>query len=82
MCMILFTWRLQKNKKYVLSVIYRLPKQSEENGKKLYNEIKSIIKDKNAVICRDFNNPSVNWSTLSSDREGRRLIELVAEAFL
>ncbi len=58
-----------KDKKYVLGVIYRPPKQSEENDKKLYNEIKSVIKDKNAVICGDFNNPSVNWSTLSSDRE-------------
>ncbi len=72
----------EKNKKYVLGVIYRPPKQSEENDKKLYNEIKSIIKDENAVICGDFNNPSVNWSTLSSDREGRRLIELTEEAFL
>ncbi len=51
MRMILFTWKLQKkNKKYVLGVIYRSPKQSEENDIKLYNEIKSIIKDKNAVI--------------------------------
>ncbi len=62
----------EKNKKYVLGVIYRSPKQTEENDKKiLYNEIKSIIKDKNAVISGDFNNPSVNWSALSSDREGR-----------
>ncbi len=56
--MILFTWKLQKkNKKYVLGVTYRPPKQSEENDKKLYNKIKSIIKYKNAVICWDFNNP-------------------------
>ncbi len=34
-----------KNKKYVLGVIYRPPKQNEENDKKLYNEIKSVIKD-------------------------------------
>ncbi len=72
----------EKNKKYVLGVIYRPPKQTEEIDKKLYNEIKSFIKDKNAVICGDFNNPSVNWSTLSSDREGRRFIELAEEAFL
>ncbi len=41
----------EKNKKYVLGVIYRPPKQTKENYKKLFNEIKSIIKDKNAVIC-------------------------------
>ncbi len=82
MRMVLFTWKLQKNKKYVLVVVYRPPKQREENDKKLYNGITSFIKDKNAVICRDFNNPSVNWSALSSDRDGRRLIELAEEAFL
>ncbi len=71
----------EKNKKNVLDVVYRPPKQTRENYKKLYNEIKSIIKDKNAIICGDFNNPSVNWQTLSSDREGRRLIELAEEVF-
>ena len=29
----------------------------------------NIIKDKNAVICDDFNKPSVNWSTVKADRE-------------
>ncbi len=48
----------------------------------LYNEIKSVIKDKNAVICGDFNNPSVNWSTLTGNRGGQRLIDLVEDAFL
>ena len=48
----------------------------------LYNKIKSIIIDKNAVICSDFNNPSVNSSTLTGDREGRRLINLAEDAFL
>ncbi len=70
------------NKKYILGVVYRPSKQSEENDMRLYNEIKSIIKDKNTVICEDFNNPSVNWSTLSGDREGRRLIDLAEDAFL
>ncbi len=43
----------EKNKKYVLGVIYRPPKQSEEYDIMLYNEIKSTIKDKNAVISGD-----------------------------
>ena len=41
-----------------------------KNYRILYNEIKSGIKDKNAVICGDFNSPSVSWSTLTADREG------------
>ncbi len=61
---------------------YRPPKLSEENDMALYNEIKSVIKDKNAVICGDFNNLSVNWSTLTGNREGQRLIDLVEDAFL
>ncbi len=70
------------NKKYILGVMYRTPKQSEENDMRLYDEIRSIIKDKNSVICGDFNNPIVNWSTLSGDRERRRLIGLAEDAFL
>ena len=53
----------KKNRKYVLGVVYRPPKQSEENNIMLYNEIKSIIKDKNAVVCGDF-----NPGTLTMDR--------------
>ncbi len=65
----------KNNKKYTLGVVYRPPKLSEENDVMLYNEIKSVIKDKNAVIWGDFNNSSVSWSTLMGDREGRRLID-------
>ena len=41
-----------------------------------------VLYDKNAIICQDFNNPSLNWSTLTADREGTRLLELTEEAFL
>ena len=43
---------------------------------------RKVTKDKNAVICGDFNNPSVNWSTLTADREGTRLLKLTDKAFL
>ncbi len=42
----------------------------------------NLLSKKKCSNCGNFNNPSVNWSTLSSDREGRRLIELTEEAFL
>ncbi len=68
---------IKKNyRKYILGVIYRPPKLSEENDMALYNEIKSVIKDKNAVICGDFHNPSVNWSTLTGNHD------LVEDGFL
>ncbi len=75
---------IKKNnrKYYILGVVYRPPKLSEENDMALYNESKSVIKDKNAMICGDFNNPSVRWSTLTGNREGQRLIDLVEDAFL
>ena len=72
----------EKNKKYILCVVYRPPKLSEDNDRILYDEIKSVNKDKNAVICGDFNNPSVNWSTITADREGTRLLQLIEESFL
>ena len=47
----------------------------------LYGDIKYTIRDKNAVICKDFNNSFVNWSTLTRDREGTNLIMLTEETF-
>ena len=47
----------KKNKKYIIGVVYRPPKQSEENKIILYNQVKSI-KDRKAVICGDFHKAS------------------------
>ena len=65
----------EKYKKYILGVVYRPMKLSDDNYIIFYNEINSAIKDDNSVICGDFNNLSVNWSTLTADREGTRLLE-------
>ena len=57
----LFMLKLRKKKE-----IY--PQRSIQNKNKrrkdriLYDEVRSVNKDKNTVICGDFNNPSVNWS--------------------
>ena len=76
-------WNYEKKKYiYILGVVYRPQKLSEENYIILYDEIRSVIKDKYAVIYGDYNNPSVNWSTLTADREGTRLLELTEEAVL
>ena len=53
-----------------------------ENDKIVYDEIKPVVKDKNAIICEDFNNPSINWSTLTADRERTKLLKLTEKAFL
>ena len=46
----------KKEKKYIIGVVYKPPKLSEDNENILYDEIKTIIKDKNSVICGDLNN--------------------------
>ena len=48
----------------------------------LYNEIKNILKDENVIPRGDFNNLSVNWSTLTSNHEGRRLVDFIEDAFI
>ena len=68
--------RITEKKRNISSSYYT------ENYTISYNEIKSVIIDKNTVICGDFNNPSVNLSSLTADSEGIRLLELKEEAFL
>ena len=37
---------MEKNKKYILGIVYRTPKQSKENHIMIHDEIISIIKEK------------------------------------
>ncbi len=48
----------------------------------LYEEIKSVIQNKQALIIGDFNCPSIDWTSMNGDRQGNRLIEMVEDAFL
>lgn len=57
--------------------------KSKEHEIFFYNEIKSIVNYKRImIIVGNFTNPSVDWSTLTVDQEGFRLINLIEDTFL
>ena len=70
------------NKKIIFGVVYRPPRQNEENDKLLYTEIENAIDQKDSVIVGDFNNPNINWKNLTADAEGNRLLELMEDNFM
>lgn len=74
-------WKSRKITRNISTALSTDAKQSEENEMMLYIEINSINIDINAVICGDFNSPSVNWSTVKGDREGRILIGVAEDTF-
>ncbi len=48
----------------------------------LYEEIRSSIRNKNALIVGDFNCPGINWNSMQGDQEGSRLLEMVDDSFV
>ncbi len=70
------------NKKLLLAIVYRPPKQMRTDDTALYEKIKSSIRNITAVVVGDFNCPSINWNSLQGDQEGSRLLEMVEDSFL
>ncbi len=63
--------------------MYRPPKLQAADDTALYEEINSIIQNKEAVIIGDFNCPNVDWNPMYGDQEGNILIlQMVEDAFL
>ncbi len=65
-----------KSNKITIATIYRPPKSQATDEIALYEEIKSVIQTKQAVIIRDFNCPTIDWTAMNGDRE------MVEDAFL
>ncbi len=67
---------LQTNKRYKLTIgtVYRPPKQQATDDTALYEETQAMTQNKQSVIIGDFNCPTVNWSTMTGDQEGNRLL--------
>ncbi len=65
-----------------LQTIYRPHKAQAADDTALYEEIKYVIQNKLAVIIGDFNCPSIDWTSMNGDEEGKRLIEMTEDAFL
>ncbi len=71
-----------KSNKITIATIYRPPKSQVADDIALYEEIKTVIQNKQAVIIRDFNCSNTDWASMNGDREGNRLIEMTEDAFL
>ncbi len=71
-----------RNKKLMVAIVYRPPKQLRTDDTALYEEIQSTIRNKNAVIIGDFNCPNINWNSMHGDQKDSRLIEMVDDSFL
>ncbi len=71
-----------KSNKIMITTVYRPPKAQAADDAALYEEIKSVIQNKQAVIIGDFNCPCINWPSMNGDQEGNRLIEMAEDAFL
>ncbi len=71
-----------KSNKTTIATIYRPPKSQAADDIALYEEIKSVIQNKQAVIIGDFNCPNTDWTLMNGDREGNWLIEMAEDAFL
>ncbi len=70
------------NKKLLIGIVYRPPKQLRTDDTALYEEIQSTLRNKNAIIVGDFTCPNINWNSMHGDQEGSRLIEMFEDSFL
>ncbi len=66
----------------MIATIYRPPKAQATDDTALYEEVKSVIQNKQVVIIGDFNCHSIDWTSMNGDRESNRLIETEEYAFL
>ncbi len=71
-----------KHNKLTIGTVYRPPKQQAVDDSALYAEIQAMTQNKQSVIIGDFNCPNIDWTTLSGDQEGNRLLEILEYAFL
>ncbi len=58
--------------KITIATIYRPLKLQAADGVILYEEIKSVIQNKQTITIGDFNCPSIDWATMNGDQYGRR----------
>ncbi len=71
-----------RHNKLTIGTVYKPPKQQATDDTALYAEIQAMTQDKQPVIIGDFNCLNIDWTTLSGDQEGNRLLEMLEGAFL
>ncbi len=62
--------------------MYRPPKQQAADDAALYEEIQALTQNKQSVIIGNFNCPKINWSNMTDDQEGNRLLEMPEDTFM
>ncbi len=65
-----------KRNKLTIGTVYRPPKQQAADDAALYKEIQAMTRNKQSVMIGDFNCPKINWSIMTGDQEGNRLLEI------
>ncbi len=63
--------------KLTIGTVYRPPKQQAADDAALYEDIQAITQNKQSVIIGDVNCPNIDWTSLSGDQEGNRLLEML-----
>ncbi len=71
-----------KKTKITIATVNRPLKLQAADDTVLYEEIKSVIQSKQAIIICYFNCPNIDWTIMNGDQEGNRLIEMVKNSFL
>jgi hypothetical protein len=77
----------QKNsKKFFIGLFYRPPRQDINIDNSIFDELRSISKDREVLIIGDFNAPNVDWSLMqasSSDQSfDQKLLDFTLDEFL
>ncbi len=71
-----------KKTKITIVTIYRPTKLQAADDTVLYEEIKSVIHNKQTIIIGDFNCSNIDWASMNGDQDSNRLIEMVEDSFL
>ncbi len=71
-----------KHNNLTIGTVYRHPKQLAADDTVLYAETQAMTQNKQSVIIGDFNCPNIDWTTLSGDQDGNRLLEMLEDVFL
>ncbi len=64
-----------RHNKLTIGTVDRPPKQQAADDTALYAEIQAMTQNKQSVINGNFNCPNIDWTTLSGDQGGNRLLE-------
>ncbi len=65
-----------------IGTVYRPPKQQAADDAALYEKIQALTQNKQSVIIGEFNCPRINWSKMTGDQEGNRLLEMLEDTFM